>query len=290
MLSGIHTALVTPFDSDLAVDVQALRASVRYQIENGAAGLCPLGGTGEPLSLSLDEHRLIIDTVMEEATRTRTVPVTVGCLKGGQSEVLEIARYAAGAGADAVMIAPPYFYGPRAADIQGHLNAVADAVDLPIVFFHTPGRSGIRLDADTILGLFDAVPAIKGIKDASSDAILAAELIRGAPEVAFLQGLDELLLASHALGAPGAIVSLADLMPGDLAALWQAANDGDMAQARGRQLDLLPLCRVIYSEPNPGPLKFALALSGRPAGGCRPPIYSPTEGCRRLLERLLGAN
>ena len=286
MLKGIHTALVTPFDADLAFDEAAMRRSVRFQLEAGAAGLCALGGTGEPLSLALEEHFRVVDAVVEEAAGR--APVTVGCLLGGQADAVAVARHAEAAGADGVMVAPPGFYGVRPFDIERHFAAVAETCALPIMIFHTPGRSGVRLDADALLALIHAVPAIRSIKEASGDMTLAGEVMRGAPEgFAFMQGLDELLLPSLALGAAGGVVSLGELLPRSLRALFDCAKAGDLERARRIQLDLLPLCRRIYSEPNPGPLKFALEVADRPAGPCRPPIYGPRDATRKALRELL---
>lgn len=286
MLAGIHTALVTPFDADLAFDEAAMRSSVRRQIESGAAGLCPLGGTGEPLSLSLAEHFRVIDTVVGEAAGR--VPVTVGCLLGAQADIVAVARHAKTAGADAVMLVPPYFFSVRPFDIERHFAAIAEACELPVILFHTPGRSGVRMSADDLLALIHGIPSIRGIKDASADMVLAGEVMDGAPEgFSFMQGLDELLLPSLAMGAAGGIVSLGELFPRSLRALFEHAGAGELEPARRIQSGLLPLCRWIYSEPNPGPLKFALELAGHPAGACRPPIYGPRDATGHALRELL---
>ena len=286
MLAGINTALVTPFDADLEFDPGAMRRSVRHQLACGTAGLCALGGTGEPLSLSLEEHRRVIDTVVEETAGR--VPVTVGCLLGGAADVTAVARHAQAAGADAVMLVPPYFYSARPFDVERHFQAVAGACSVPVILFHTPGRSGVRLTPDELLSMIHANPAIRGIKDASGDMVLAAEVMRDAPDgFCFMQGLDELLLASLALGAAGGIVSLGELLPRSLRRLYEQATAGDLDGARRIQLNLLALCRTIYSEPNPGPLKYALNLADRPAGPCRPPIHGPRTQTRAVLRDLL---
>ena len=286
MIEGIHTSLVTPYTSDLAVDETALRKSVRYQIAAGVGGVCALGGTGEPLSMTTDEHRRVIDAVVDEAAAR--VPVTIGCLLGGETDILSVARHARAAGANRIMIVPPYFYSIRPYDVRRHLETISEACDLPIVFFHSPGRTGVRFTADELLELFHAVPSVRGVKDASGDMVLAAEVIRGAPAgFSFLQGLDELLLPSFAVGATGAIVSLGELFPAALSALYRWTIEGRLEEARRVQLEILPLCRWIYSEPNPGPLKLALELAGRPAGPCRPPIHGPREDTRAALEELV---
>ena len=286
MIEGIHTSLVTPYTPDLAVDEAALRRSVRYQIAAGVGGVCALGGTGEPLSMTTDEHRRVVDTVVDEAAGR--IPVTIGCLLGGEADILALARHARAAGADRIMIVPPYFYSIRPYDVRRHLETISEVCDLPIVLFHSPGRTGVRFTAHELLGLFHAVPSVRGIKDASGDIVLAAEVIRGAPAgFSFLQGLDELLLPSFAVGATGAIVSLGELFPAALGALYRWTVEGNLEEARRVQLDILPLCRWIYSEPNPGPLKFALELAGRPAGPCRRPIHGPREDTRAALEELV---
>ena len=286
MIEGIHTSLVTPFAPDLALDEAAFRKSVRYQIAAGVGGVCALGGTGEPLSMTTDEHRTVVDTVVSEVAGR--VPITIGCLLGGQADILAVARHARAAGADHVMVVPPYFFSVRPYDVRRHLETIAEACDLPIVFFHSPGRTGVRLTADELLELFHAVPSVRAVKDASGDVVLAGEVIRGAPEgFSFLQGLDELLLPSLALGATGGIVSLGELLPSALGSLYRWAVQGNLDEARRVQLGILPLCRWIYAEPNPGPLKFALELAGRPAGGCRHPIYGPRDDTRAALRELV---
>ena len=286
MLAGINTALLTPFDADLALDEAAMRRGVRHQLESGANGLCALGGTGEPLSLSVDEHCRVVDAVVEETAGR--VPVTVGCLLGAQADIIAVARHAKTAGADGIMLVPPYFFAVRPFDIERHFAAVAEACDLPVVLFHTPGRSGVRLGADELLALIHGIPSIRSIKDASGDMALAGEVMNGAPEgFSFMQGLDELLLPSLAIGAAGGIVSLGELLPRSLRRLFEYAGTGELERARRIQLDLLPLCRWIYSEPNPGPLKYALRLAGRSTGLCRPPIYGPRDTVRKALRELL---
>jgi 4-hydroxy-tetrahydrodipicolinate synthase len=285
-IEGIITALVTPFTADGALDLSALRASVRHQIGRGAAGLCPLGGTGEPLAMTVDEHKQVIDTVVNEAAGR--VPVVVGTLLGRQADIIACGRHARAAGADAVMVIPPYFIVAKPDHIRQHFCDIADAVDLPMVLFHGPSRSGVRLDAPTILMLLEAVPRFVAIKETSGDLALSAELLRAGPRgVRVLQGFDELVLPSLALGGHGAVLSLGCLIPALLRQMAGQFVSGDLARAQRTQLDLLPLCRVIYGEPNPGPLKHALRAAGLPGGFTRKPIYSPSEPTVSALTSLL---
>jgi 4-hydroxy-tetrahydrodipicolinate synthase len=285
-IEGMITAMVTSFTDDGALDEAGLRAAVRHQIDSGAEGLCPLGGTGEPLSLTVDEHKRVIDVVVDEAAGR--VPVVIGTLLGRQADIIECGRHARRAGADAIMVIPPYFVVAKPPHIRQHFEAIAEAVDMPMVLFHGPTRSGVRLDADTILMLLDVVPRFVAIKETSGDLVIAGELLRRARDgFRVLQGFDEFVLPTFALGGHGAVLSLGCLIPGLLQALATACRAGDLATARRIQLDILPLCRVIYGEPNPGPLKLALKMAGRSAGPTRAPIYAPSAQTSALLYELL---
>lgn len=285
-IEGVITALVTPFTRDGAIDVTALRTSVRHQVAAGSGGVCPLGGTGEPLSLTVAEHKRVIDTVVDE--NAGRLPVVIGTLLGNPDDIVDCAQHARRAGADAVMVIPPYFVITKPTHIRGHFDAIAQRAQIPLVLFHGPARSGVRLDAETILALIEAVPSIVAIKETSGDLTIAAELLRSAPlGFRVLQGFDEYVLPTLALGGHGAVLSLGCLVPNLLRRLREAFDANRLAEAQRIQLDLLPLCRVIYAEPNPGPLKRALAIAGRPAGPTRAPIYEVSAETEAALRALL---
>lgn len=287
-IQGVITAMVTSFTADGAVDPKSMRAAVRHQIESGAGGLCPLGGTGEPLSMTVDEHKQVIDTVTAEAAGR--IPVVIGTLLGNQDDIIATARHAKAAGADAIMVIPPYFVVAKPAHIRRHFETIAEQVDMPMMLFHGPSRSNVRLDADTILDSVNAIPQFVAIKETSGDLTIAGELLRAAkPGFRVLQGFDELVLPTLALGGHGAVLSLGHLIPNLLRRLHDSFASGDLAGARRIQLDILPICRVIYGEPNPGPLKVALQMAGRSAGPTRRPIYEVSPATRQGLERLLPA-
>ncbi|MBP6020328.1 MAG: dihydrodipicolinate synthase family protein [Burkholderiaceae bacterium] len=280
------TALVTTFDVDGQLDKLAMRESVRFQLQQGIAGLCPLGGTGEPLSLTLTEHKQIIDLVVEEVAGR--VPVVVGTLLGSQADIIECANHAKAAGADVIMVMPPCFFGMDTSHTRQHFQTIADRVGMPMMLFHSPKRSGVRLGADAILGLLKDIPLFIAIKESSSDMALVAELLREAPpEFSVLQGYEECFLPTLALGGHGAVFSLGCLVPRLLCDLYDAFQTGDITRAQRIQLEIMPLCRAIYGEPNPGPLKLALQMVGRNAGSTRAPIYAPSIGTRERLEHLL---
>jgi len=285
-VEGIITAMVTSFREDGALDLPGMRASVRHLIASGAGGLCPLGGTGEPLALTVEEHKRVIDAVVQEAAGR--VPVVIGTLLARQEDIVECGRHAKGAGADAIMVIPPYFINTKPAHTRAHFATIAERVELPMVLFHGPGRSGVRLSAEGILELLAAVPRFVAIKETSGDLAIAAELLRSAPpSFRVLQGFDEYVLPTLALGGHGAVLSLGCLVPALLRRLQNTFAAGRLADAQRIQLSLLPLCGVIYGEPNPGPLKVALAMAGRSAGPTRRPIYPVAGETIAGLERIL---
>lgn len=283
---GIFTALVTCFQDDGTLDVPALRKSVQFQIEQGVQGVVPLGGTGEPLSLTVDEHKQVIDAVTEEAGGR--VDVVIGALLASQADVIATARHAERAGASAVMLIPPYFVMLKPSHLKRHLVDVAAAVSLPLVLYHGPQRSGVRLDVETLLDMVATVPRLRAVKDTSGDVYFLSNLVRQAPAAfSVLQGWDELVYPTLALGGRGAILSLGCLVPRMILDIHRAFTAGDLTRARELQSRLLPLCEVIYAEPNPAPLKKALAMVGRPAGPTRPPLYPVSTETVERLERLL---
>jgi len=285
-IDGVITAMVTNFNDDGSLDLDSMRDSVRFQIANGAAGLCPLGGTGEPLAMSVEEHKRIIDVVVNEAAGR--VPVVIGTLLGNQDDIIECGRHARDAGADAIMVIPPYFVVAKPSHIQRHFETIAEKVDMPMLLFHGPSRSGVRLDVDFILQLIATIPQFTAIKETSGDLTISAELLRSARSgFRVLQGFDEFVLPTFALGGHGAVLSLGCLVPNLFRHLHECFVAGDLKTAQRIQLDILPLCRAIYGEPNPGPLKLALTMAGRSAGPTRRPIYASSTATRKALERLV---
>ena len=141
---GIFTALVTAFARDGALDVDSIRESVRFQVAAGVRGVCALGGTGEPLAQTIDEQKQVIDCVLDAADGR--IGVIVGCLNASQPDIIEIGKHASAAGADAIMVLPPYFVMATPRHVKRHLIDVAAAVDLPMILFNTPGRAGVDLE------------------------------------------------------------------------------------------------------------------------------------------------
>jgi 4-hydroxy-tetrahydrodipicolinate synthase len=285
-LTGIISALVTPFDKGGELDLDAMTKNVRHQQSCGVRSFCPLGGTGEPISMTDAERRRVVDTVRSEVGGEGRV--VVGCLLPSQREIIELGRYAKSAGAEAIMVIPPYFVGAKPRHVKRHFCDIAEKVDLPMVLFNGPTRAGVRLEAEFVLELARDIPHFVAIKEATGDMNAVGKILREAPQrFAMLQGYDELVLPTLAGGGVGAIVSLACLVPSLLARLEEACRAGDLAIARNLQNLVSELGEPIYAEPNPAPLKHAMNAVGLSGGFTRPPLYPISEATAAHLDRIL---
>jgi 4-hydroxy-tetrahydrodipicolinate synthase len=283
---GIITALVTAFDGGGKLSEERLRKSVEFQIANGVHGLCPTGGTGEPLSLSEEEYKKDLDIVIDQVKGR--VPVIAGVLLVDQAMTIRIAKHAARAGAAAVMLIPPYFVRTSQRQVFRHFSDIAAATDIPLIVFNTPSRSGVNVEPEFVVRLAKEVDAFVGIKEGSGNLAQVQSIIRDAPaEFSVLQASDALQVATWAMGGDGGIVAIANLTPDVFVEMWNAFQRGELSRARELQLKILPLNAVTYAEGHPGPLKRALELVGRPAGEPRPPIYPVTEETDRKLQAVL---
>jgi 4-hydroxy-tetrahydrodipicolinate synthase len=279
------TALVTPFDEGGEVDRGALRRLVEWQVESGIHGLVPCGTTGEGATLTDEEHGVVVRTVV--AAAAGRVPVIAGCGSNDTRRTVDAARRAKEAGADALLVVTPYYNKPNRSGMLAHYRAVGDAVDLPIVVYNVPGRTGQNLGAELILRLAE-IPGVVGVKEASGNLEqIAAVLESRPPDFRLLSGDDALALPSVALGADGVISVVSNEAPGETASLMTSALEGDMETARRLHYRLLPLMRANFVESNPVPVKTAMSILGRCRGELRAPLGPPEAATRQTLESAL---
>jgi 4-hydroxy-tetrahydrodipicolinate synthase len=287
ILRGALTAIVTPFDAHGVVDVVALEQVVHWQIEQGIHGLVPCGTTGEGATLTDDEHRSVIDTVVR--TAAGRVPVVAGCGSNDTRKTVAAAKRCEQAGADALLVVTPYYNKPNRSGMLAHFEVVARATELPVVVYNVPGRTGQNLGAGLILELAQ-IPGVVAVKEASGDLDQIATVLDGRPESFYvLSGDDPLALPTVALGADGVISVVANEAPAEMAGLMAAALEGDLREARRLHYRLLPLMRANFVETNPVPVKTAMELLGRCSGLLRPPLGGPTEETRQALRHALAA-
>jgi 4-hydroxy-tetrahydrodipicolinate synthase len=276
--------LVTPF-RDGKVDFEALERMVGRQVEAGVDGLVPCGTSGESPTLTRDEHEQVIQCVIRVAGGQ--VPVIAGSGSNSTAHALELSRSAAEAGADGLLIVSPYYNKPTQAGLYAHFAALAKAVDVPIVLYNIPGRTGVEIAIDTICRLHADFDNIVAVKHATGRVIDAAELVQ-ACDIDVLSGDDPLTLPLMSVGAVGVISVLSNLAPRLVKRLTQAMLDGDLERARAAQCDMFPLAKALLSlETNPIPIKTALAMRGLCAEEFRLPLCPLGAESRAKLEALL---
>ncbi|GAB5468438.1 MAG: 4-hydroxy-tetrahydrodipicolinate synthase [Rhodospirillales bacterium] len=284
-LDGIFTALVTPVDKAGAVDAAATKRLVDHCVSHGTKGLVPNGGTGEYAALTAGERaRMVEATVAAAAGR---VPVVAGVLAMGLREALAAGRDAQAAGADAIMLLTPFYTIGTQQGIRDYFKAYRDAINLPIMLYEIPRRTNVVVTAETISGMADD-GSIIGMKYCNADFDFFIRVMQQVGDrIAVLSGEENLFPAHAALGAPGGVLATSNLFPDVWTKIHELFRSGERAEALRRHAEIFPLLDTIFSEPNPGPLKAALALQGIPVGGVMPPLRDPSEAIlARLKEQL----
>jgi 4-hydroxy-tetrahydrodipicolinate synthase len=264
MLLGSLVAIATPMQEGGALDLPALKKLIDFHVENGTAAIVIVGTTGESPTVSFDEHCLLIQTAVEHAAGR--IPVMAGTGANSTSEAIELAQFAASAGADSHLSVVPYYNRPSQEGIYQHFRAIAENVALPMIVYNVPARTVADLATETTLRLA-GVPNIVGIKDATADLARGSELIRGLAQAgkrnfAVYSGEDITALPLILMGGHGVISVTANVAPKLMAQMCAAALRGDLATARELNNRLLPLHRKLFIEPNPVPTKWALAQMG----------------------------
>jgi len=284
-LQGAFTAMVTPFREG-KVDHDRLAANVEEQIEAGIDGLVPVGTTGESPTLSHDEHRAVIETVVSAATGR--VPIVAGTGSNSTAEAMELTGHAASVGAAAALMVNPYYNKPSQEGLYRHFMAVADACDIDIVLYNIPGRTNVTMTPETVERLAGH-ERIVAIKEATGSLDIASEIaLRCGDRVTILSGDDSLTLPLMSIGGRGVISVLSNLMPAQVCGLAHAGLDGRWDDARRRHLELFKLCKGLLTlATNPIPIKAALKLVGKDTGELRLPLCEMDAGCGGKLEALL---
>jgi 4-hydroxy-tetrahydrodipicolinate synthase len=266
---------VTPFRGDGVIDERALRSLVEWQIAEGIHFLVPCGSTGEAATMSPDEQRRVIEIVVE-VTNGR-VPVVAGAASNDTKRAIELSKAARAAGATHLLHTSPMYNKPPQRGIAAHYRAIADAVDLPIVVYNVPGRTGSNIEAKTTLALA-ATRGIVAVKEASGNLAQITDILRERPpEFSVLSGDDELTLAVMAAGGDGIISVVSNVTPRLMSELCECMKRGDLAGARERHFRLLPWMRAAFVESNPLPAKAALAMMRKIENVLRLPLVPLDE-------------
>jgi 4-hydroxy-tetrahydrodipicolinate synthase len=284
MFAGAMVAIVTPF-KDGRVDEEALRALVDFQIAGGTDVIVPCGTTGESATLSLDEHNQVVDIVIDAVAGR--VPVIAGAGSNNTAEAIMLTGHAKEAGADGVLLITPYYNKPSQEGLYQHFKAIAESVDIPMILYNVPGRTSVDMLPETVARLAE-LPNIVGIKEATASLKRASEIVElCGPDFDLLSGDDFTFFPLLCVGGKGVISVSANIAPGLIAGICDAAAAGDWSKGAELNLKLQKLARAMFYETNPVPVKTALAMMGKVTEEFRLPLSPLSPANRARLETVL---
>ena len=273
MFTGCGTALVTPFRPDGSLDEKTFRGLVRRQIDHGINFLVPCGTTGESPTLTHEEHMRVVDITLEEAKGK--VPVLAGAGGYNTAEVIALGRELAAMGADGILSVAPYYNKPTQEGLFQHYRAIAAGVELPIIVYNVPGRTGVNIEPPTIARLSE-IEYIAGVKEASGNISQMGAILNLVPETFIvLSGDDALTLPLAALGGRGIISVVSNEIPAEMTRLARLCNEGNFHAARKLHRQYLALMDVNFIESSPIPVKAAMGLMGLLDPIWRLPMVAP---------------
>ncbi len=258
MFRGSIVALATPFKEDFSVDLDAYGRLIEFQIAHGTHGIVPCGCTGEAATLSHDEQKQIIRFAIEKIAGR--VPVVAGTGSNNTKEAIELTRYAKEVGADGALMITPYYNKPTKEGQIAHYRAVAEKVDIPIMLYNVPSRTGTNIEPQTVAEM-SKIPNIVSIKEAAG-SLDQVSSIRSLCNINILSGDDSLTLPMLAVGASGVVSVAANVVPDKVAALCDEWDAGNVAAAQALHYEMIPLIKALFIQTNPLPVKAVLAHMG----------------------------
>ena len=282
-VTGATTALITPFKNG-QLDEATYAKLIKRQIDNGIDAICPVGTTGESATLSHDEHKRCIEIAVEVAKDTHA-KVLAGAGSNATHEAIDIAKHAQNAGVDAIFSVSPYYNKPSQEGLYQHYKAIATAVEIPVMLYNVPGRTGVDIAANTVIRLFDDVSNIYGIKEATGSIERSIELLSQRPELKVFSGDDAIDYAILSTGGAGVTSVTSNLLPDMKAKLVQSALKGDFKTSKELNDALYPINKVLFCESNPIPIKAAMYIAGLiETLEFRLPLVPPSSANMKLIE------
>ena len=287
---GTYVAMVTPFTQDKEIDEEGFRSNINYLIDKGVTGLVGAGTTGESATVSHEEHQEIIDILVDEVDgRVETI---AGTGSNATSEALSLTKYALDAGADAALLITPYYNKPQQHAVIEHYRTIADTVDIPLIAYNVPSRTGLNMDVDTIVELakiegIDAVKEASGSVDKVSDIYRALTHEGLEDKFSILSGEDSLTLPLMAVGATGVISASANIDTRRMVLMVDSILNDDYTRAMELHYEMVELIRALFIETNPVPVKTAMNIMGLPAGPFRQPLAEMKEENLEVLKKAL---
>src|SRR5829696_2706522 len=280
MFKGAITAMVSPFKSN-RLDEGRLREQIEFQISAGIDGLVPVGTTGESPTLDFPEHERVIELTVQVAKRR--VPVIAGVGGNATSEALELHGFAKKVGCDAGLSVNPYYNKPTQEGLYRHFMTLADKVDLPIVLYNIPGRTGITMSAATVARLAKH-PNIIAMKEATGSLDMASEIM-ALCDLPIISGDDSLTLPLMSIGGKGVISVASNVIPAQIKRMVELAQQGNFADAASVHHRLFPFIKTLFLDGNPVGIKHAMRVAGMDTGDLRLPLWEASDATKRAIEQ-----
>ena len=285
-LTGAMTALITPFKNG-KLDSNTYENLIKRQIENGIDCVVPVGTTGESATLTMSEHKECIEIAVSVCKGT-DAKVIAGAGGNATAEAMELAIHAQNVGADAILSVTPYYNKPTQEGLYQHYKAVANSIEIPVMLYNVPGRTAVDMNADTCVRLFNDIPNIYSVKEATGSLQRTIELLTKAPEFAVISGDDAIDFPMMAQGASGCISVTANLLPNLKAKVIHSVQNGDFGIARKVNNMMYPINNALFCEANPIPIKAAMYIAGLiDTLEYRLPLTPPSKDTMKLLEEVI---
>ena len=285
MFQGVYTAIITPFNKDGSLDIQALKDFVEFQISEGVSGLVPVGTTGESPTLGHDEGLKVIQIVVEQVKKR--VPVIAGTGSNNTADSIQMTLAAKQIGVDAVMLVTPYYNKPSQEGLYRHFTAIADAAGLPMLVYNIAGRTAKNIENDTMLRMAKH-PKIVAVKEASGDIGQMMDLIRRKPSAfSVLSGDDNMALPLIAMGGNGVVSVASNVIPAKMVKLVKLGLENKMDEARELHYELLPFFKAIFVDTNPMPIKYMASLMGKCTDTYRLPMCEMSEANKTTAKKAM---
>ena len=270
IFEGAGVALITPMNEDGSVNYNKLEEILEEQIADGTDCIIACGTTGEASTLTVEEHLDVIKRTIEIVNKR--IPVIAGTGSNSTETAVEFSKEAQEYGADGVLVVSPYYNKATQKGLIQHFSAIANAIDIPVVLYNIPGRTGVNIEPETIAYLVNNVPNIVGVKEASGNFSNAVKTLRLCPEIDMYSGNDDQVVPLMSIGAKGVISVLSNVAPRQTHDMCQAALDGDFVKARKMQIEALVVVENLFTEVYPIPVKAAMNLQGKNVGPLRLPL------------------
>jgi len=276
MFKGSLVAMVTPFTKNGEIDEKGIKELVEFHIKNGTDGIVPCGTTGESPTLSHEEHKRVVEVTIDAVAGR--IPVIAGTGSNSTWEALELTAHAKKAGADGALVVVPYYNKPTQKGLYLHYKKIAESVDIPIIVYNVPSRTGVNLLPETLASLAD-LKNIVAVKEASGNLDQMAQIVElCGDKITLLSGDDKLILPVLSIGGKGVISVVANIIPSDVANLVREFESGNYRSAQDIFISkVYPLSNAMFYESNPIPVKTSVQLMGLPAGDLRLPLVPMSE-------------